>query len=78
MKDELKLKKFLRYIDLLIFKDETMRENTMDDIVRRLESSFKDKNFLKRISTSRQRWIDEDIEVIAKGIVDFYKGLLLL
>ena len=78
LKDELKLEKFLRYIDLLIFKEETMRENTMDDIVRRLESSFKDKNFLKRISTSRQRWIDEDIEVIAKGIIEFYKGLSLL
>ena len=78
LKDELKLEKFLRYIDLLIFKDGTMRENTMDDIVRRLEISFKDKNFLKRISTSRQRWIDEDIEVIAKGIIEFYKGLSLL
>ena len=54
-----------------------MRENKMDDIVRRLESSFKDNTFLKRISTSKQRWIDEDIEVMAKGIVDFYKGLLL-
>ena len=54
-----------------------MRENTMDDIVRRLEISFKDKNFLKRISTSRQRWIDEDIELIAKGIIDFFKGLSL-
>ena len=78
LKDELKLEKFLRYIDLLIFKDETMRENTMDDIIRRLESSFKDKNFLKRISTSRQRWIDENVEVIAKGIIEFYKGLSLL
>lgn len=54
-----------------------MRENTMDDIVRRLENSFKDKTFLKRISTSRQRWIDEDIELISKGIIDFYKGLSL-
>ena len=77
LKDELKIEKFLRYIDLLIFRDETMRENTMDDIVRRLESSFKDKNFLKRISTSRQRWIDEDVEIIVGGIVDFYKALSL-
>ena len=70
LKDEVKIEKFLRYIDLLIFKDETMRENTMDDIVGRLENSFKDKTFLKRISTSRQRWIDEDIELIAKGLVE--------
>lgn len=52
-------------------------ENGMDDIVKRLESSFKDKRFLKRIATSRQRWIDEDIEIIVEGIVGFYKGLSL-
>lgn len=77
LKDHINAEKFLRYIDLLIFKDESMRENIMDDIVRRLENSFKDKSFLKRISASRQRWIDEDIEIIAKGIIEFYKGLSL-
>ena len=77
LKDELNIDKFLRYIELLIFKDDSMRENTMDDIVRRVENSFKDKGFLKRISTSRQRWIDEDIEIIAEGIIGFYKGLSL-
>jgi len=76
LKDELKMDRFLRYIELLIFEDEGMRENRMDDIVRRLESCFKEKSFLKRISTSRQRWIDEDIEVIAEEIVAFFRGLL--
>ena len=47
----------------------------MADIVRRVENSFKDKNYLKLISTSRQRWIDEEIEIITKGIVDFPKDL---
>ena len=77
LKDKLNIDKFLRYIDLLIFKDESMRENTMDDIVRRIENTFKDKGFLKRISTSRQRWLDEDIEIIAERIIGFYKELSL-
>lgn len=67
--------KLIRYIDLLIFKDESMRENAMDDIVRRVESCFKDKSFLKRASASRQRWIDEKIETIAERIIAFYKDL---
>lgn len=78
LKDELKMDRFLRYIELLIFKDEGMRENEMDDIVRRIESCFKDKSFLKRISTSRQRWIDEDIEEIAEKIVAFFRGISTL
>lgn len=75
LKDELKTVKLLRYIELLIFKDESMRETTMDDIVRRLENCFKDKSFLKRISTSRQRWFEEDIEIITEGIIEFFRGI---
>lgn len=29
---------------------------------------------MKLISTSRQRWLDEDIEIITKGIVDFLEN----
>lgn len=75
LKDYVDSTKLLQYIKLLIFDDVMMRENSMEDIVRRVENSFKDKSYLKRISTSRQRWIDEKIEVITKGIVDFLKVL---
>lgn len=75
LKDSINVEKLLQYIDLLIFKDELMRENIMDDIVRRVENTFKDKGYLKRVSKSRQRWIDEDIEIIADGIVGFFKEL---
>lgn len=75
LKDYLNTERFLKYIKLLIFDDAMMRENTMADIVRRVENSFKDKYYLKLISTSRQRWFDEQIEIITKGIVDFLKNL---
>lgn len=75
LKDYVDSGKLLQYINILIFNDSLMREMSMEDIIRRVESSFKDKKYLKRISTSRQRWIDEDIEDIAKGIVDFLKHL---
>ena len=73
LKDCINIEKLLQYIDLLIFKDEMMHENTMDDIIKRVENTFKDKNFLKRISTSRQRWIDDEIKIIADGIVGFLR-----
>ncbi|MDO4303108.1 MAG: nucleotidyl transferase AbiEii/AbiGii toxin family protein [Bacillota bacterium] len=75
LKDYVDTEKLLQYIKLLVFNDTLMRENTMEDIVRRVENSFKDKSYLKRISTSRQRWIDGKIENITKEIVDFLKHL---
>lgn len=64
-----------RYIKLLIFDDDQMRENSMEDIIRRVERSFADKQYMKRISTSRQRWIDDDITVIAEEIISFLRRL---
>ena len=75
LKDYLNKDKFMQYIKLLIFDDVMMRENTMADVTRRVENVFKDEHFLKLISTSRQRWFDDEIEDIAKGIVDFFKDL---
>lgn len=73
LKDYLNPEKFLQYIKILIFDDVMMRENTMEDIVKRVEKSFRDKHYLKLISTSRQRWFDEKIENITKGILDYLK-----
>lgn len=75
LKDEINTDKLLQYIELLIYTDSQMRENSMKDIIRRVEKSFQDEDYLKRIASSKQRWIDEDIEIIADGIVIFLKGL---
>lgn len=75
LKDCVNSEKLLQYIDYLIYKDGMMRENTIEDIVRRVDGVFKDKIFLQRVSLSRQRWLDEDIEEIANGIVGFLKQL---
>lgn len=69
------IEKMSRYIDLLIYKDEQMRENKIQDIIRRLERIFKDEKFLGRISASRQRWLDEDIEVITKSIQEYFENM---
>lgn len=62
-------------IKILIIDDAGMRENTMADIVRRVSSAFQDEQYLTRVSSSRQRWIDEDIHVIADGILGFLREL---
>ena len=76
LKDNVNIEKLLQYIELLIYNDVGMRENSMEDILRRVENSFNDTNFLKRISTSRQRWMDEKIEDITVGIVEFIRKML--
>ena len=57
-------------IDLLIFTDQNMREKDYEAIIKRVGSTFADKKYLERVSVSRQRWMDEPIEIITGGILD--------
>ena len=66
-----KKSKLLNLIDHYIFSDEGMRENSMQEIVTRVSGAFKDKQYLRRVDTSRQRWMDEGIKEITDGIVEF-------
>ena len=64
-------------IRILIFDDAEMYENTMDDIVKRLSNIFKDEQYLSRVSGSRQRWIDNDIHEITKGIISYLENIVI-
>jgi len=75
LKDVVDTEKLHEVIQLLIFDDDGMRENNFESIVKRVESTFKDKQYLIRVSGSRQRWIDDDIDVIAEGFLEWMKKL---
>ena len=47
----------------------------MNDIVRRVSRTFKDDQYIRRVSGSRQRWLDNDIHEITDGIVAYLDGL---
>lgn len=55
----------------LIYSDSDIRENTIDDILKRVRTTFSNDQYLGRVSSSRQRWIDEDIHVVAEEIMKF-------
>lgn len=63
--------KLMVALDTYIFKDGTMKENTGNDIVRRLKITFSDKGYIGRLDTSDKRWIDEEISVVTNGLLEF-------
>ena len=75
LKDVVSKEKLKGLLNLLIFEDEGMYESSTKDIVRRLRNTFNDEQYLKRVSESRQRWIDNDIHEIVSGILAFVEGL---
>lgn len=75
LKDVVDCKKVQKAINILIFNDSEMRENTPEQLVGRIASTFKDSQYLERASNSKQRWLDDNIEVITNGILSFLKTL---
>ena len=75
IKDVASPEKMKDLIKILIFDDPEMYESNQADILKRIKNAFSDEKYLKRVSESRQRWIDTDIHEIVDGIVEYLQNL---
>ena len=75
LKDVATDEKMAEMIRILVFDDPEMFEKKMSDIIKRLNKTFKDEQYLSRVSASRQRWIDNDIHEITDGIVSYLQKI---
>lgn len=71
LKDVLDIDRLNSAMDILVFSDPGMRENNYGDVLARIQQAFEDKNYLSEVSNSWQRWLDDDIQDIADGILTF-------
>lgn len=71
LKDTVNREKLMIALDTYVFSDATMRENTRSDIEKRLKITFSDRGYIRRLDTSDKRWIDEEIDVITRGILEY-------
>ena len=53
-KDYMNVEKVNRIIHSLIFLDSGMRENTYSDIIKRVDFTFRDKGYLKRVQNQNK------------------------
>ena len=56
-----------------IFDDLGMRENDMNGVLRRVNIVFRDKAYLENLKKKENNWLDEKVDVVTKGIIDFLK-----
>ncbi len=75
LKDIVSKTRLLEIMELLIFSDDGMFEKNTSDIVKRVSFTFRDEQYLRRVSGSRQRWLDNDIHEIASGIILYLENL---
>jgi len=58
------------------FQDDGMRENNSSDILKRVQMTFNNRTYQRRIATSDKKWLDEEIEQIFEKIIEFHVSLV--
>ena len=67
--------KLIKYIDILIFKDDIMRENELKDIHIRLINILSNKRFQSRINTANNNWLEMPIKDVIDNILNYFDDL---
>ena len=63
----------LKCFNILIFKDESMKENNMDDIIRRLNRILHNRNYLRNLNTAKNNWLELPTDDVIENVLDFFK-----
>ena len=77
LKDKVSKDKLRKCFEEYILNDPGMREQSMDDIIRRLESTFKSERYKSRLASSDKNWIGIDTEIALSGIMDYMRGFVV-
>ena len=71
-------KRFLQYLDKLVFKDDLIDENNIVDVKNSLEFIFNDKRFKSMINMAKNNWLEIPIEEVVISILKFISSLELV
>lgn len=64
-------KKLTEFFKTLIYDDEGMRENNIEEIIKRVKTTFSNRTYIRNLSTSKKNWLDVEQNVVLNGIIDF-------
>ncbi|HIU51854.1 MAG TPA: nucleotidyl transferase AbiEii/AbiGii toxin family protein [Candidatus Merdicola faecigallinarum] len=67
--------KLIKYIDILIFQDKNMRENTLEDIHIRLTNILNNHRFQARINTANNNWLEIPIKEVIDNVLDYFENI---
>jgi predicted nucleotidyltransferase component of viral defense system len=67
--------KLIKSIEILIFNDNLMRENSMLDIFNRLNSILKSRRYLNNLNNPVVNWLDIPIADAINGVLNFMEDL---
>ena len=74
-KTELDKEKLMNCFNILIFKDETMRESNIEDVVNRLQMTFNSNAYRNHLSNPKNNWLDITVDDSIMSVLKYIKSL---
>lgn len=74
-KTELNKEKLMNCFNILIFKDETMRENNIEDVVNRIQMTFNSNAYRNHLSNPKNNWLDITVDDAIMSVLKYIKSL---
>ena len=72
---ELDKEKLMNCFNILIFKDETMRESNIEDVVNRLQMTFNSNAYRNHLSNPKNNWLDITVDDSIMSVLKYIKSL---
>ena len=72
---ELDKEKLMNCFNILIFKDETMRESNIEDVVNRLQMTFNSNAYRNHLSNPKNNWLDITVDDAIMSVLKNIKSL---
>lgn len=73
--NKLNKEKLTRCIELLILKDKNMRENTIQDIIQRMQSTLNSKIYRSNLNNPKVNWLEISIDDAINTVLNYISSL---
>lgn len=74
-KNKINKDRLIKYINLLIIKDETINQNTLNSIILRLKSILENKRFIIKLDNAQSNWINIPINTVINDVISYFSLL---
>ena len=62
-------------INSYIYNDSMMRETNSMELVKRVKKTFQNKMYVQHLCSTKDKWLDEDIDIILNELITFLESL---
>ena len=67
--------KFNRYIKDIIFDDDSIPLNNIDEVIVKMKNLFSDKIFVANLKDARNNWLDIPVNKVLENILQFLESV---